>query len=124
MKRVLVFIVIGVLTANAAFAQLPDSAAVWRSFAEKIEVGAAIKVRLREGGRFTATLVQARPDALVLQRKTRLPVPVEAIAYDAIVAIERDKGRGSAAKAAAIGVATGVGTFFGILFVMLAAIDD
>jgi hypothetical protein len=105
--------------------QAQDTAAIWRTFAEKVEVGAALKVRLRDGRTFEATLVAAQPDVLLLQRKTRLAVPVEPVAYDAIVSLERDKGGGvSPGKAAAIGVAAGVGTFFAILFIVIANAMD
>ena len=113
------------LAAQPVLAQTQDNAELWRTFAGKVDVGAAVTVRLRDGRKFRATLVAAQPDALMLQRRTRLPVPIEPIAYDAIVSIEREKSGGmSAGKAAAIGVATGVGTFFAILFIMVASIDD
>jgi len=113
-----------VLAASPLLAQSQDEAVLWRTFAEKVDVGTPIKVRLRDGRRFSATLIEAQPDALLLQRKTRLPVPVEPIGYDTIVSIERDKGGMSAGRAAAIGVGTGVATFFGILFILIASIDD
>jgi hypothetical protein len=83
-----------------------------------------IRVRLDAGQRFSATLVQARPDALLVLRRTRVPVPVEAIPYDAIVSIERERDGGiGAAKAAAIGIASGVGAFLAILAIAAASWD-
>lgn len=108
-----------------AVAQAADTASVWRTFASRIEVGAPIKVSLGTGQTFKATLVDARPDVLLVQPKTRVAVPVQPIAYDAIVSIERERPGGiGGGKAALIGVASGAATFFGILFIMLAAIDD
>lgn len=104
----------------AAQAQ-PD---VWKTFASRIDVGVQLNVRLRTGERFRATLIDAREDVLLLQPKTRVPVPVQPVAYDAIVSLEQVKGGIGAGKAAAIGVATGVGAFFGTLLVMLAAVAD
>ena len=97
---------------------------VWKTFASRIDVGAQLNVRLRNGQRFRATLIEAREDALLLQPKTRVPVPVQPVAYEAIVSLEQAKGGIGAGKAAAIGVATGVGAFFGTLLVMLAAVSD
>jgi hypothetical protein len=107
-------------------AQTADTAQLWRSFAEKIEIGSTLKVRLRGGQTFKATLVQAGADALMVQPKTRTPVPVQPVAYDAIVSLERERpGSGvGAGKAAAIGVATGVGAFFLTMVLFIAAIDD
>jgi hypothetical protein len=122
---VTVLLVVSLLAAPAA-AQGVDSGAVWRTFAEQVDVGATLKVRLRDGQTFRATLVQARGDALLLQPRTRVPVPVQPVPYDAIVSLERDgKGGGvSAGKAAAIGVATGVGGFLATLAILMAAFND
>jgi hypothetical protein len=113
------------LMIQPAAAQVPESGAVWRTFAAKVEVGSSIKVRLQDGPPFTATLVEAQDDALLLQPRTRVPVPVQAVPYHSIVSIERVRGGGiGAGKAAAIGVLTGVGAFFATLVIFIAAIDD
>jgi hypothetical protein len=114
----------------AAFVAVPGIAAaqgqpdVWRAFAEKMDVGTELAVRLRDGQRFSATLVAAREDALLVQPKTRVPVPVQPVPYDAILSLERRaEGGMSAGQAAAIGVASGAGTFFAILLILLATLD-
>ena len=97
---------------------------MWRVFAERLDVGSRIKLRMRDGQRVTATLIQASPDALLLQPRTRTPVPVQRVPYDDIVSIERDDQRGiGAGKAVAIGVASGVGAFLGTLLIIIAAFD-
>ena len=104
-------------------AQIP--ADVWRGFAEKIDVGTELTVTLQDGTRFRAMLVGVRADAVLLQPKTRVPVPVQPVAYDAIASMERRKTGGvGAGKAAAIGVASGVGTFFAMLLILVAAVGD
>ena len=124
MKSIIVLFVIAVLAAPPAAAQVSDTAGLWRTFAETVEVGSSVKVQLSDGQKFTATLVRAQPDALLLQPKTRVPVPVQPVSYDSIVSIERVRGGGiGAGKAAAIGVATGVGAFLGTLLIFMAAID-
>jgi len=46
------------------------------------------------------------------------------VPYDAIVSLERDEARGiGTGKAVAIGVAAGVGTFLGILLLIVASLD-
>ena len=105
----------------AAAQALPE---VWRSFAEHQDVGTELKVRLNDGQSFRATLVTVRPDAVMLQPKTRVPVPVQPIPYEAIVRLERTSKGIGAGKAVAIGVATGVGAFFATLAIMLAAVGD
>jgi hypothetical protein len=106
-----------------ASAQVPPDAQLWRTFAEKLDVGTRITVRLHDGRRVSATLVQAGTDALLLQPRTRVPVPVQPVPYDAIASIEREHGGVSGAKAAAIGVASGAATFAAIFLILLATFD-
>lgn len=102
----------------------PVQGDVWRGFAERLEVGSRIKIRMRDGQRVTATLIQASPDGLLVQPRTRRPVPVQRVSYDEIASIERDEQRGiSGGKAVAIGVASGAGAFFGILLLLIASFD-
>jgi hypothetical protein len=124
MTRVLaVMLIVALAVPGGAAAQVP--ADVWRTFAEKVEVGTEIRVRLEDGTRFRAVMVSAGPEALLLQPKTRAAVPVQAVAYDSIVSIERISAGGmGAAKAAAIGVASGVGAFFAIMAIMFAVVAD
>ena len=126
MKTVIALLLVLLVASHPAAAQTAETAQLWRSFAANIEVGSTLKVRLRGGQRFKATLVQAGTDALMLQPKTRTPVPVQPVAYDAIVSLERMRTSGGvgAGKAAAIGVATGVGAFFLTMVLFIAAIDD
>jgi hypothetical protein len=99
------------------------TADVWRSFAERVDVGTELNVRLNDGRRMRATLVGVRADAVLLQPKTRIPVSIQAVPYDTILGMERKAGH-SAGKAVAIGVATGVGAFFGIMLLIVAAVAD
>jgi hypothetical protein len=119
---VTVAVLVGLVMPAGVGAQAqPD---VWKSFASRIDVGVQLNVRLRNGQKFRATLIDAREDALLLQPKTRVPVPVQPVAYDAIVSLEQVKGGMGAGKAAAIGVATGVGGFFLMMLIILAAVGD
>ena len=110
------------ITAAGSSAQTP--ADTWRQFAERIEVGTELNVRLTDGRRVRATLIGARDDAVLLQPRTRVPVPVQAVSYNDIVGMER-KGKGiGTGKAVAIGVATGAGALFGMMAIMVALIGD
>ena len=124
MKRLLTFVLILALAMPAgAAAQVPAN--VWRSVAMKIDVGAEINVRLRDGQRFRATLVEARDATLLLQPRTRVPVPVQELPYEEILVLERrTQGGSSAAKAVGIGVASGVGAFLVVLGILAATLGD
>jgi hypothetical protein len=97
---------------------------VWKQFVERLDVGKELTVQLSDGRRINATLIGTRDDAVLLQPKTRIPVAIQAVPYDAIVRIEPRTGGRGAARAVAIGVATGVGVFFGIMAVIVAAVGD
>src|SRR6185436_3032831 len=122
--RVVVTMMLAVVLACPGLSLAQGSGDVWQTFAQKLEVGTELRVRLQNGQRFTATLVEARSDALVLQPLTRRPVPVQPVSYDAIQSLERSNHRGmSSAKAAGIGVAAGVGSFLAILAIFAASWD-
>jgi len=114
-------IIIIAVQQTAAAQASPD---VWRSFAERVDVGTELNVRLRDGQSFRATLVAVRPDAVLLQPKTRVPVPIQPVPYGEILRIERTRHGIGAGKVAAIGVATGVGAFFATMAILLAAVGD
>jgi hypothetical protein len=124
MKRALALLLIFTLTTPAwVAAQVPPD--VWRGFVEKVDVGTELNVRLRDGERFRAVLVGVQPDAVLLQPRTRVTVPVQSVPYGAIASLERrQQGGTNAAKAAAIGVGTGVAAFFTIMAIVFAAFDD
>jgi hypothetical protein len=124
MKFLSMMLMIAWVAPSGAFAQTPPQSEIWRAFAQKVDVGTRVKVRLDDGQRVVATLIDANEDGLLVQPRTRVPVPVQRIAYDRIASLERDDARSvGAAKAVAIGVASGVGAFLGTLLILIATID-
>lgn len=122
--KVLSMLLVIIAIATPAFAQTQAEGDIWRAFAQKIDVGTRLKLRLDDGQRVSATLIEANPDGLLVQPRTRVPVAVQRIAYERIASLERDEGRGiGAGKAVAIGVASGVGAFLGTLLILIATID-
>ena len=107
-----------------AFAQsVPDESA-WRALAEQLEGGVAVDVRLRNGQHFKATFIAARPDAVVVQRKTRVPVSVEQINYESIASLSRAQTSNlSGGKIAAIALGS-AGAAVGVLWLIALATLD
>jgi hypothetical protein len=114
--------VVFALAVQSAAAQAPSD--VWKRFVERVAVGTELDVRLSDGQRMRATLVGVGDDAVLLQPKTRITVPVQAVPYDTIVRMEPRKAGHSAGKAVAIGAATGAGVFFGVMALLVAALGD
>lgn len=126
MTRLILVLLITAAVAAPALAQQPvDAAPAWRTVAAAVTPGSLVKVRLDDGRRFTAMLVEARQGTVVLEPKMRRPVPVQAIPYADIASLERVERNGgmAAGKAAAIGAATGAGVFLGLLMMLLASFD-
>src|SRR4030095_9961308 len=90
------------LASSPASAQSNDDSA-WRALAEQLDGGVAVDVRLRDRQHFKATFIAERPDRVVVQRKTRIPVSVEQINYESIASLSRAQPSNlSAGKIAAI----------------------
>jgi hypothetical protein len=124
MKFISTMLLMAMFVPSVAFAQTSPQNEIWRAFAQKVDVGTRLKVRLDDGQRVVATLIEADADGLLVQPRTRVPVPVQRIAYDRIASLERDDARGiGVGKAVAIGVGSGVGAFLGIFLILLATLD-
>ena len=98
--------------------------AVMAEFVQRIPAGSRVRVERVNGNSLRGTILKSTPQALVLQRNTRVPEPPVEIPYGAVARVTLDEGRGSsAAKAIAIGVGSGVATFLGILAIFAASWD-
>lgn len=115
-------LLIMVMAVYGVAAQTPPE--IWKHFASQVELGTELNVRLNDGRQFKAIFVGIRDDAMLMQPKTRVPVPIQAVPYDDVLRMERTKAGMGAGKAIAIGAATGAGAFFGILAIMLGAVSD
>jgi hypothetical protein len=123
-KQSILCVLLVLLVAMPARAQV-DTAEAWRRFAQTLAAGSEVRLRLQSGQSFKATLIEARADAMILQPKTRRPVPVQLVPYDTVTSIERTrKGGMSAARAAAIGVGAGAGAFLAFMLIVIASYAD
>jgi hypothetical protein len=108
---------------STAAAQANDADA-WHTLAVALEPGSTIDLRFLDGAHVKATFIAARADVMVVQRKTRVPVAVETIRYDAIASMARAEHAGlSAGKVTAIALGSAgaaIGAFF---LILLASLD-
>src|SRR5215475_11944002 len=111
------------LASIPASAQSADDSA-WRALAAQLDGGVTVDVRLRDGQHFKATFIAARPDAMLVQRKTRVPVSVEPINYESIASLSRAQPSNlSAGKIAAIALGS-AGAAVGVLWLIALATLD
>jgi len=112
------------LASAPVFAQsIPDGSA-WRALAEQFEGGITVDVRLRDGQHFKATFIAAHPEAMLVQRSTRIPVDVQQINYESIASLSRaQRSSLSAGKIAAIALGS-AGAAVGVLWLIALATLD
>jgi hypothetical protein len=68
--------------------------------------------------------MKATPDAIVVQKDTRVPEPPVAIPLSDVTRLTLDTGASSLGKHIAIGVGTGVAATFGVLLILAALWSD
>lgn len=127
MKRFISLTVLCLIAPGIAFAEqgipVERSPGYWYSYAEKLPIGATVRVRTTDGKRHTGVLALVDRDGITMELKSRIPEPARWMSYDQIQQLELKTNGSSIAKAAAIGAAIGAGTFVGLL-VMLASSWD
>ena len=96
----------------------------WHAYAEKLPIGATVRIRTSDGKRHTAVLAVVDRDGITVESKTRVPEPARRFSYDQIQQLELKGNNGaSMAKAAAVGAAIGAGTFVALLALLAASWD-
>src|SRR5687768_16220844 len=120
-------VMICLLVPAAAFAAqgivVERSPDYWYSYAEKLPIGATVRMRTTDGKRHTAVLALVDRDGITVELKSRIPEPARRIPYDQIQQLELKTNGSSIAKAAAVGSAIGAGTFVGMLALLAASWD-
>src|SRR5918994_6927944 len=129
MKRFISSLVLMCLAAPAfAFAEqgivVERTPGYWYSYAEKLPIGATVRLRTTDGQRRTAILTVVDRDGITIETRSRIPEPARRVTYDQIRQLELKTANGaSMAKAAAVGAAIGAGTFLGLLALVAASWD-
>ncbi len=124
MKLTALILIAALSLPGAVMAQAPGPD-VWREFAGSFDIGSELNVQLADGTRFRATLIRVDDAALLLQPKTRVTVPVQAVPYEVIASLEKPKRGGFAlGKAIAIGAGVGAAAFWTMLAVALTIWSD
>ena len=120
MMRALVTItlLIAIAAAPLGAQPRPDEPEAWRGLAASLPPGAQVSLRLKDGRRFTGTIVEVRAEGMLFKPKTRVPVPAGDVAFREIDSLHlRNPGLSPGAKVAiGTGTAVGVVLLIGLLF--------
>ena len=120
-------IIIGLVLSMAGgpvLAQTTSDALAWRTLAEKLDGGTTLDVRLRDGRHFKATFIAAHADTIAVQRRTRVPVAIEQVPYDAIASMSRAEHASlSAGKIAGIAIGSAGAAVATMFLILLATLD-
>lgn len=126
-RRTVQFVACLIVACTVVPARLDAQAtpALWRGFVEKLDPGKTLKVRLKTGERFKATLLQVGPEGMMLQPKTRVAVPPQHVPFDAVETLEIDEARGvGIGKAVAIGAGVAAGAWLALMAMTFAIWGD
>jgi hypothetical protein len=124
-KSIVVHVLVLLMAAPSVMAQQRrDSPDVWRAFAERLEVGSYVTVRLQHGPKLKGHIIQVAGDTLRIQPKTRLPVPLREVPFAEIESIERQRETLSPGAKVLVGLGVGSAAILGTLFVIFATWYD
>ena len=124
MKMFTVLLVLLLVVPPRLHGQAVTGPELWRTFAARLEPGKTLKVRLADGQRFKATLLQVSDEGMTVQPKTRAAVPPQFVRFADVRSLEVDSGKGaSMARAVAVGAAVAAGTFFTLMLWAFAVWD-
>ena len=123
LKQLIALLLVGIVAAPAA-AQHPRDADDWRGFAARLEPNAFVKILLVDGHSLRGHIVRVDGDAVRVNPKTRVAVPLRTIRYDEIRSIERQKeAKWNPASKVLLGVGVAVGLLYVIAIAAISAYD-
>ena len=123
-RSIIICILVVVLTAPSLTArQRQEPPEVWQAFAEKLESGAYIRVKLKDGKQVKGYFIPSSGDSLRVRPKTRIQVPIRDFKFVDIESIDRQHDGWSPGAKVATGVAIGVGAVLALAAAIAAAWD-
>jgi hypothetical protein len=103
--------------------RIADPPELWRMYAEKLPIGSAVMIRTSDGDRVSASLLVVDDTGITVKPRVRRPEPSRHIGFDRLEQLEiepQNAGPGARAAAIGVGIATGIGTFFGTVILVCA----
>ena len=112
-KTILVHLLVVLMAAPPAMARArQEPSDTWRAFAGKLEAGAFVRVRMKDGSSTTGHFIQITGDALRVKPKTRIEVPIRTLPFEDIASIERRQEGWSPGAKVLLGVGIGFASLY------------
>jgi hypothetical protein len=109
MKRAAVLVLAVLFSTQSLGAQSAgDAQNPWRVFAESLEPGAFVQIRLKDGHRISGTVAQVTPELLRIYPRVRTPAPIRNVSFMDIQSVTRLEPGMSPGKKVWVGVGIGV----------------
>jgi hypothetical protein len=109
----------GARVARAAQPTVQDNTLI-AEYVQRIPAGSKVRVERTNGGTLRGTLMKSTPDAMVVQKNTRVPEPPVEVPLSEVTRVTLDTGSSSVGKTVAISVGAGVGATFGVILLLAA----
>jgi hypothetical protein len=109
---------------QAPSAPIVQNRGLLADYVQRIPAGSRVRVERMNGESLRGTLMKATPDAIVVQKNTRVPEAPLDIPLSEVTRVTLDTSSSSVGKQIAIGVGAGVAATFGVLLVLAALWSD
>ncbi|HVL68151.1 MAG TPA: hypothetical protein VM364_12890 [Vicinamibacterales bacterium] len=98
--------------------------AVLAAYVQTLPPGTPVRVDRRSGTEVRGTLLSATAARVLVQPRTRVPVPPVEVPLDDVASLTPDQGGNTIGKAIAAGAAAGAGAALAVIFVLAAIFGD
>jgi hypothetical protein len=121
---VLTWTLAGLPSTSLAQPMAPGEEQLWRSLVTRLEAGALVSVRLRDGTLTKGTALGVDADTFSFKPVTRIPVPARQIPFTEVASIERQHRSMSPAKKVLLGLGIGTGVYMLVAALVVASLGD
>ena len=123
-EKIFIYLLIFLLAAPAAMGkQRNEPPETWRAFAERLEAGAFVRVRLLDHRQVKGHFIMSDGEILRIKPKTRVPVPIRDLQFADIESIDRQREGWTPGTKVLTGVGVGAGALLVVVAVLVAAWD-
>jgi hypothetical protein len=102
----------------------PQGSSVLAEYVQKLPLGMRVRVDRVKGGAIKGILMKATDQAIVVQRRTRVPEPPEEIPLSQVLSVTPEQQGGGIGRAIGAGAAAGAAAALGIILILIAVAWD